>query len=175
MLSVSELTKMYEVRKNIFSLKKDVIPALNRVTFNLVEGKTLGIVGESGSGKSALARCILLLEKPDSGRISFQGRDWLRLTEAERKPFRKNMQIIFQDPYSSLNPRKTVFDIVSEPLIAHNLVTKAGLKGKVDAVLRSVGLDERFSRKYPHEMSGGQRQRVHRTSPLDRPVAYYCR
>lgn len=160
MLSVSELTKMYEVRKSIFSLRNDVIPAVNRVTFDLDEGKTLGVVGESGSGKSTLAKCVLLLEKPDSGNISFQGNDWLHLTEAERKPFRKNMQIIFQDPYSSLNPRKTVFDIVSEPLIANNMVKKANIMGKVAAVLKSVGLDEDFARKYPHEMSGGQRQRV---------------
>lgn len=160
MLSVSKLTKVYEVRKNIFSLRKDIIPAVDNASFVLREGKTVGIVGESGSGKSTLARCILMLEKPDSGSITFQGRDWLRLSEAERKPLRKNMQIIFQDPFSSLNPRKTIFDIVSEPLIAHKIVPKRAIREKVGDVLKSVGLDEDFSHKYPHEMSGGQRQRV---------------
>lgn len=160
MLSVSGITKIYEVRKTIFSLRKDLIPAVDNVSFVLPEGKTLGIVGESGSGKSTLARCVLLLEKPDRGEITFQGTDWLHLSEKERKPLRRNMQVIFQDPYSSLNPRKTVFDIVSEPLVAHNLVTAGEIRNRVEMVLKSVGLDEDFEKKYPHEMSGGQRQRI---------------
>ncbi|OPY65460.1 MAG: Oligopeptide transport ATP-binding protein OppF [Syntrophorhabdaceae bacterium PtaU1.Bin034] len=160
MLSVSKLTKVYEVRKTVFSLRKDRIPAVNNVSFDLDQGKTIGIVGESGSGKSTLAKCILLLERPDEGDISFKGMDWLHLEEKKRRSLRKDMQIIFQDPYSSLNPRKTILDIVTEPLLAHNMIRQSEAKAKAAAVLKNVGLDEDFLRKYPHEMSGGQRQRI---------------
>ncbi len=160
LLSVSELKKTYEVRKTVFSIKKDIIRAVDGVSFALEKGKTLGIVGESGSGKSTLIRCILLLERPDSGKITFNGTDLLEASHAHVKDLRRDMQIIFQDPYSSLNPRKRVFDTLAEPLLFHKIVEKRDLAAKVMEILRNIGLDEDFLKKYPHEMSGGQRQRV---------------
>jgi dipeptide transport system ATP-binding protein len=160
LLSVSELKKTYEVRKTVFSIKKDIIRAVDGVSFSLEKGRTLGIVGESGSGKSTLIRCILLLERPDSGKIIFDDIDLLGADRGAVRDLRRDMQIIFQDPYSSLNPRKRVFDTLAEPLLFHNIVKKKEAAGKVIEILRTVGLDEDFLKKYPHEMSGGQRQRV---------------
>ena len=159
-LSVSELRKSYEVRRSPFSVTKEIIHAVDRVSFELEQGQTMGLVGESGCGKSTVAKCITMLEKPDGGRILFMGRDWVHMTEHERKGLRKEMQIIFQDPYSSLNPRKRVFDTIAEPLVTHRMVEKEAVTDRVLKVLKSVGLDEDFLKKYPHEMSGGQRQRV---------------
>ena len=133
---------------------------MDSVSFELEQGQTLGLVGESGCGKSTVAKCITMLEKPDDGRIFFMGHDWVRMRERERKGLRKEMQIIFQDPFSSLNPRKRVLDCIAEPLVTHHLVEKGAVTERVGQVLRSVGLDEDFLEKYPHEMSGGQRQRV---------------
>ena len=160
MLSVSELRKSYEIRRTPFSVRKETIRAVDRISFDLEQGQTLGLVGESGCGKSTVAKCITLLEKPDEGRILFMGRDWVNMAEKERKGLRKEMQIIFQDPFSSLNPRKRVLDTIAEPLKVHRMVEKGSLSEKVLEVLKSVGLDEDFLKKYPHEMSGGQRQRV---------------
>jgi oligopeptide/dipeptide ABC transporter ATP-binding protein len=160
LLSVSELRKTYEVRKTVFSIKKDIIRAVEGVSFDLAKGKTLGIVGESGSGKSTLIRCVLLLERPDSGAIMFDNTDLLQADYGVVKDLRRNMQIIFQDPYSSLNPRKRIFDTLAEPLLFHKIVGKKAVASAVIELLRTVGLDEDFLKKYPHEMSGGQRQRV---------------
>ena len=160
LLSVSELEKTFELRRKFFSNKKRTIKAVDKITFDLFEGKTLGIVGESGSGKSTLARCLLLMEKPDSGIIKFFDQNLLTLGEKNIKNLRKDIQIIFQDPYSSLNPRKKVFDTISEPLLFHNIVNKQKINEKVIEILRNIGLDEDFLNKYPHEMSGGERQRV---------------
>jgi oligopeptide/dipeptide ABC transporter ATP-binding protein len=159
-LSVSELKKTYEVRRTAFSYKKEIIRAVDGVSFDLEQGQTLGVVGESGSGKSTLARCLLLLEAPNSGKIVFLGHDLATQNNNALKALRKEMQIIFQDPYSSLNPRKKVFEIMAEPLLFHGMTGKGGVKGKVLELLSSVGLGEDFMNKYPHEMSGGQRQRV---------------
>lgn len=159
-LSVSELKKVYEVRNTTFSRSKTTIKAVDKVSFDLEEGKTLGIVGESGSGKSTLVRCLLLLEKPDGGSIYFFNQNLLIAGEKDLKILRKNIQIIFQDPYSSLNPRKKIFDAIAEPLLIHKIVNREKISTKVVEILRNVGLDEDFLGKYPHEMSGGQRQRV---------------
>jgi len=159
-LSVLDLQKVYEVKRSVFSVKKDTINALCGVSLDLDKGKTIGIVGESGSGKSTLARCILLLERPDGGTISFLGRELLNMPKGELKALRRQMQIIFQDPYSSLNPRKRIFDTIAEPLLFHEIVGRKDVKDKVMEILKNVGLDEGFINKYPHEMSGGQRQRV---------------
>ncbi|OPY73816.1 MAG: Oligopeptide transport ATP-binding protein OppF [Syntrophorhabdus sp. PtaU1.Bin058] len=159
-LSVLDLQKVYEVKRSAFSVQKDLINALCGVSLELDKGKTTGIVGESGSGKSTLARCILLLERPDGGTISFLGRDLLNMPKGELKALRRQMQIIFQDPYSSLNPRKRIFDTIAEPLLFHGIVDRRDVKDKVMEILKNVGLDEDFINKYPHEMSGGQRQRV---------------
>ena len=160
MLSVSELEKTYEVRKTAFSNKKTTIKAVDRITFDLHKGKTLGIVGESGSGKSTLARCLMLLEKPDSGVIKFFDQDLLKLKEESLKSLRKDIQIIFQDPYSSLNPRKKILNTLSEPLLFHQIANRQNVNEKAAEILHNVGLDEDSLNKYPHEMSGGQRQRV---------------
>ena len=159
-LAVSELRKTFEVRRAAFSYKKDVIRAVDGVSFELEKGSTLGVVGESGSGKSTLARCLLLLDMPDSGTIQFRGRDLLGLSPRELKALRRDMQIIFQDPYSSLNPRRKVYDIMAEPLLFHGVANKDEVKEKVIEVLTNVGLGDDFLSKFPHEMSGGQRQRV---------------
>ena len=160
MLSVSELRKVYEIRRTPFSVHKETIRAVDGVSFELEQGRTLGLVGESGCGKSTVAKCITMLEKPDEGRIFFMGHDWVHMAERQRKDLRKEMQIIFQDPFSSLNPRKRVLDTIAEPLVTHRMVEKGGLAERVLEVLKSVGLDEDSLKKYPHEMSGGQRQRV---------------
>ena len=160
MLSVSELEKTYEVRKTAFSNKKTTIRVVDRITFDLHKGKTLGIVGESGSGKSTLARCLMLLEKPDSGVIKFFDQDLLKLKEESLKSLRKDIQIIFQDPYSSLNPRKKIVNTLSEPLLFHQIANRQNVNEKAAEILHNVGLDEDSLDKYPHEMSGGQRQRV---------------
>jgi dipeptide transport system ATP-binding protein len=159
-LSVSDLTKVFDVRKRAFSVKKHLVHALNQVSFQLQSGRTLGIVGESGSGKSTLARCVLLIEKPDKGDVVFMGKDITAMTERDLWPIRGSMQMIFQDPYSSLNPRKKVYDAIAEPLLFHNVVKKPAATEKVVEILRKVGLSEDFLNKFPHEMSGGQRQRI---------------
>ncbi|MCX8110610.1 MAG: ATP-binding cassette domain-containing protein [Syntrophorhabdaceae bacterium] len=160
LLSVSELKKSYEVKKSIFSKNREVIRAVDSVSFDLQHGSTLGIVGESGSGKSTLARCILFLEKPDSGRVIFKDMDLMDIKKDVIRSLRKDMQIIFQDPYSSLNPRKKVFETLSEPLLFHHIVDRDYIRERLIEILMDVGLNEDFIDKYPHEMSGGQRQRI---------------
>lgn len=160
-LSVLKLSKTYEVQRTAFSVNRHHVKAVNGVSFDLEKGKTIGIVGESGSGKSTLARCILLLDQPDSGEIRFLGNDLLKIKRSELRKLRKEMQMIFQDPYSSLNPRKKVFSVIAEPLIAQGMVEKKEAMREVVAdLLKKVGLSEDFLDKYPHEMSGGQRQRI---------------
>ncbi|HOV90339.1 MAG TPA: ATP-binding cassette domain-containing protein [Syntrophorhabdaceae bacterium] len=160
LLSVSGLKKEYEIKRSMFSTKKEIIKAVDSISFHLIRGLTLGIVGESGSGKSTLARCVLFLEKPDRGKIIFEDKDLISLKNSELRTIRKDMQIIFQDPYSSLNPRMKVFSTLSEPLVYHGLAEGKDIKEKVIGILKDVGLNEDFLNKYPHEMSGGQRQRV---------------
>lgn len=161
LLSVSGLEKFYEIRRTVFSLKKETVRAVDGVSFDLEDAHTLGIVGESGSGKSTLARCISFLEAVDGGHVTFMGRDWLHLPAEERRTLRRHMGIIFQDPYSSLNPRKRVARIVSEPLEARQGSPHGkDLRATAIEALEDVGLGEDFLDKYPHEMSGGQRQRI---------------
>ena len=161
LLSVLDVKRYYEVRRSVFSVEKEIIRAVDGVSFELDAGRTLGVVGESGSGKSTLVRCLMFLERPDSGKVIFDGVDLLNSSPAVIRKVRRKLQIIFQDPYSSLNPRMTVRDIIAEPIKFHHIVkgTKA-LNDKVIGVLDSVGLNGDFMKKYPHEMSGGQRQRV---------------
>ena len=134
-LSVSELRKIYEVRRSPFSVRKELVRAVDGVSFEVAQGETLGLVGESGCGKSTVARCVTLLEKPEGGSILFLGHDWVGMPEEKRKALRKEMQIIFQDPYSSLNPRKRIMDTVAEPLITHHMVEKGAVAEKVLDVL----------------------------------------
>jgi len=135
-----------------------VTRAVDGVSFDVMPGETLGLVGESGSGKSTTGRLVMGLEEPDAGRVVFDGTDLTALSPAQRKPFRKRMQIVFQDPYAALNPRMRVGDFVEEPLIVHGVA--GDRRAQVAELFRTVGLDPAFMRRFPHEFSGGQRQRV---------------
>jgi peptide/nickel transport system ATP-binding protein len=138
----------------------DVVRAVDGVTFEILRGETLGLVGESGCGKSTVGRCLLRLIEPTSGEIVFDGRDVTVMGRRELRDLRKQMQIIFQDPYASLNPRMRVRDIISEPLVIHGIGNKEERKERVAELLRRVGLDPDYMNRYPHEFSGGQRQRI---------------
>lgn len=136
------------------------IEILKGLSFTLKEGAITGIVGESGSGKTSLGRTIIRLLNPDKGRIVFAGTDIASLSEDALRPLRRDLQIIFQDPFSSLNPRKTVAGIIGAPLLLHKIAKGRDLSGHVAEALRQVGLPENFAARYPHELSGGQRQRI---------------
>ena len=138
----------------------DVVRAVDGVTFEILRGETLGLVGESGCGKSTVGRCLLRLIEPTSGEMEFEGRDVLRTSGSELRALRRQMQIIFQDPYASLNPRVRVRDIISEPLVIHGIGNRQERRDRVAELLRRVGLDPEYMNRYPHEFSGGQRQRI---------------
>ncbi|HJR09325.1 MAG TPA: dipeptide ABC transporter ATP-binding protein [Pyrinomonadaceae bacterium] len=138
----------------------DVVRAVDGVTFEIFKGETLGLVGESGCGKSTVGRCLLRLIEPTKGEISFEGKDVLALSGKALRSVRAEMQIIFQDPYASLNPRLRVRDIVAEPLVIHGEGTREQRRERVAELLGKVGLDPDYMNRYPHEFSGGQRQRL---------------
>ena len=137
-----------------------VVRAVEDVSFTIDEGETFGLVGESGSGKTTTGRCILRLIEPTSGEVRFRGEDVLRFSRARMRLARRDMQIVFQDPYSSLNPRMRVGAIVEEPLIIHRIGTRAERRARVEELFRLVGLDPAQITRYPHQFSGGQRQRI---------------
>jgi oligopeptide/dipeptide ABC transporter ATP-binding protein len=139
---------------------EDVVRAVDGVTFEIYKGETLGLVGESGCGKSTVGRCLLRLMEPTRGEVFFEDRDVLSLSGKELRGLRREMQIIFQDPYASLNPRMKVREIVGEPLAVHGVGTKQERKDRVAELLTKVGLDPDYMNRYPHEFSGGQRQRI---------------
>jgi peptide/nickel transport system ATP-binding protein len=155
LLETRNLIKEYPSRDG-----KEPVRAVDGVSLNLAEGATLGIVGESGSGKSTLARLILRLLEPTSGRVYFRGEDLLAVQGANLRRLRRNLQIVFQDPYASLDPRMTIEAIVSEPLAIHRVGSRAERRERVIMLLSLVGLDPSAARRYPHEFSGGQRQRI---------------
>jgi len=138
----------------------DVVRAVDGVSFEIFRGETLGLVGESGCGKSTVGRCLLRLIEPTAGEISFEGRDVVSLGKQELRELRREMQIVFQDPYASLNPRMRVGSIVGEPLVIHNIGTKKERRDRVAELLKRVGLNPDYSKRYAHEFSGGQRQRI---------------
>ncbi|MCI6548003.1 MAG: dipeptide ABC transporter ATP-binding protein [Coriobacteriaceae bacterium] len=161
LLKVEHLTKEFPVDSSVFSREKRKVFAVSDVSFEIYPGKTLGLVGESGCGKSTTGRCIMRLIEPTSGRITFDGRDVMKMSRRELKAMRRDMQFIFQDPYASLNPRMTIGEIVSEPLVIHNVMADKAERTKyVASLLDMVGLNPEHINRYPHEFSGGQRQRV---------------
>ncbi|HYY24373.1 MAG TPA: dipeptide ABC transporter ATP-binding protein [Candidatus Udaeobacter sp.] len=160
LLEIRDLKKHFPVGEGLFSRKKDVVKAVDGVNLAVEEGETLGIVGESGCGKSTLGRTILRLIEPTSGEIYFQGKNLLDLSQRELRDTRRRMQIIFQDPYASLNPRMRVGDIVGEGLEIHKLAKGKAKRNRVIELLHQVGLREDHYARYPHEFSGGQRQRI---------------
>ena len=144
-----------------FKTPKGMLHAVDHVSFNIEKGKTLGIVGESGCGKSTLGRTILKLLEPTSGQIFFEGKEITNLEPKQMLPYRKHMQIIFQDPYSSIDPRKSIYQTISEPIVANRLVDgKAEVAKRVHELMDMVGLAQRLTNSYPHELDGGRRQRV---------------
>jgi oligopeptide transport system ATP-binding protein len=161
LLTVTDLEKHFPVRKGILIERTvDHVKAVDGVSFAIPEGKTLGLVGESGSGKSTTGYCILQLIRPTAGSIRFQGRELTELKGEDLRKIRQDMQIIFQDPYSSLDPRMTVGSIVAEPLEVHSMGTRRGRRETVRRLLEVVGFNPNYTNRYPHEFSGGQRQRI---------------
>ena len=160
LLEVRNLTKYYPVKRGLLSRTVNYVRAIDGVSFELQKGETLGLVGESGCGKTTTGRCILRLIEPSSGEIRFDGQNLLTMDRSSVRGIRRNMQMIFQDPYASLNPRMTVSGIVEEPLIIHRMGDRKARIERVHELLRMVGLDPAYSKRYPHEFSGGQRQRI---------------
>ncbi|MDQ3045061.1 MAG: dipeptide ABC transporter ATP-binding protein [Chloroflexota bacterium] len=144
----------------IFQRKVGAVQAVDGISFDVRRGETLGLVGESGCGKSTTGRAILQLYKPTSGEVVFNGKDLTQLESGDMRRMRRHLQMIFQDPYASLNPRMTVGNIISEPMQIHKLVSKKERTQKVQELLQTVGLNPYFANRYPHEFSGGQRQRI---------------
>ncbi len=166
LLEVRNLTKIFDLAESPFgSRRSGEVRAVDDVSLDIQEGETLGLVGESGSGKSTLGRLILRLIEPTSGAIVFDGVDLLQASGSELRRLRRDMQIIFQDPFGSLDPRYRVEDVIAEPLILHRKIMRESLgrdarRQRVRELLRAVGMDESAMARYPHEFSGGQRQRI---------------
>ena len=159
-VEVRNLKKYFPVGAGLFSAGSEAVRAVDDVSFSIRRGETFGLVGESGCGKSTTGRSILRLIEPTSGEVRFDGKDLLSLGVDELRRLRRDMQIIFQDPYSSLNPRMTVGKIIEEPLIIHKIGNREGRKSRAQELLRLVGLEPEHAGRYPHEFSGGQRQRI---------------
>jgi len=162
LLDVRRLRKYFPLTSGVlFQRQVGLIKAVDDVSFSIRKGETLGLVGESGSGKTTTGRCILQLDRPTSGEVRFEGRDLAQLDEAALRPVRRRMQVIFQDPYSSLNPRMTIGQIIGEPLRVHEILEAKGeIRERVRELLSVVGLNPAMADRFPHELSGGQRQRV---------------
>ena len=163
LLAIRDLVKLYHSTEGLFGRPAREVRAVNGVSFDIAQGEALGLVGESGCGKTTLGRMILRLVEPTSGAINFNGHDVLAAGHAQLRRLRRDMQIIFQDPFASLNPRMRIEEIVTEPLLIHangSRPAKAGLHRTAAEIMNAVGLDESALRRYPHEFSGGQRQRI---------------
>jgi oligopeptide transport system ATP-binding protein len=161
LLEVRDLVKRFPVKRGLFVERTvDWVEAVAGVSFDIAAGETLGLVGESGSGKSTTGFCVLQLMRPTSGSVRFEGRELTELSGEELRRVRRNAQIVFQDPYSSLDPRMTVGNIVAEPLVVHSVGTRRDRRTRVRELLDVVGFDPTYVNRYPHEFSGGQRQRI---------------
>lgn len=161
LLDVNNLKVHYQIRGEGWLVRRhDTLRAVDDISFDLSEGQTLGLVGESGCGKSTTGRTILLLERPTSGTIRFRGQDLGSLSEDELRPLRRHLQIVFQDPFASLNPRLTIGQIIAEPLSVHHLYEGKARKERIAELLTLVDLNPEVVQRYPHEFSGGQRQRI---------------
>jgi oligopeptide/dipeptide ABC transporter ATP-binding protein len=160
LLEVKNLKKYFEIRGGLFKRITGYVKAVDDVSFSINRGETIGIVGESGCGKSTTGRTILRLLEPTGGKVLFEGVDLARLSREEMRKKRKEIQMVFQDPYASLNPRMTVAEIIGEPLRAHGLTDKMEINRIVNETLELCGLTAEHGRRYPHEFSGGQRQRI---------------
>ncbi len=161
LLRVENLVKYFpRTSGGLFRKKNTTVKAVDGISFEVRRGETLGLVGESGCGKSTAGRTILQLYRPTSGHVYFEGMDLVAFQGEELRKLRRKMQMIFQDPYASLNPRMTIGEIIEEPLMVHGLANKKDSKARVEELLRLVGLNPAYANRYPHEFSGGQRQRV---------------
>jgi oligopeptide transport system ATP-binding protein len=160
LLIVRDLTKYFPVKRGVLARVVGHVQAVDGVSFGISRGETLGLVGESGSGKTTVGRCILRLIEPTSGTVTFEDTNILSLGSSDMRRMRRNMQIVFQDPYASLNPRMTVGTIIAEPLIIHGGMSNSERAERVAELLGKVGLDPDYRKRYPHEFSGGQRQRI---------------
>ena len=160
LFSIHDLKTYYSAKRNLLGRTTSYLRAVDGVSFDIHAGETVGLVGESGCGKSTLGRTILRLETPYAGNILYEGNDLAELSQKEMLPYRKQLQIVFQDPYSSLNPRQRVRDILSEPLHVHSDLSKSEVREKIDEILATVGLPGNAKDRFPNEFSGGQRQRI---------------
>ncbi|GAA1091360.1 hypothetical protein GCM10009579_08380 [Streptomyces javensis] len=160
LLKVSGLVKHFPIKKGLLQRQSGAVQAVDGLDFDVRPGETLGVVGESGCGKSTMGRLVTRLLEPTSGKIEFEGKDITHLNTAQMRPMRRDVQMIFQDPYSSLNPRHTVGAIVSAPFRLQGVTPEGGVKAEVQRLLALVGLNPEHYNRYPHEFSGGQRQRI---------------
>jgi oligopeptide/dipeptide ABC transporter ATP-binding protein len=160
LLVVRDLKKYFPVKRGVLARVVAQVKAVDGISFGVSRGETLGLVGESGSGKTTVGRCILRLIEPTSGGVEFEGEDVLALGSGDMRRMRRHMQIVFQDPYASLNPRMTVATIIAEPLIVHGGMSSHDRDARVAQLLETVGLSPDYRKRYPHEFSGGQRQRI---------------
>lgn len=160
LLQVEDLAKHYHTRVGAFGQTPQTVYALDDFTLDVLRGETLSVVGESGCGKSTAGFTMLQLHSPSAGKVIYDNTDITKLNDEQLRPYRRKLQVVFQDPYSTLNPRMTVGEALAEPLLFHKIATKANLREHIAQLLADVGLPERFSGSYPHQLSGGQRQRV---------------
>jgi|TARA_B100001540_G_scaffold126430_1_gene112789 oligopeptide/dipeptide ABC transporter ATP-binding protein len=160
MIEIKNLKKYFPIKSGFFNSKSGDVKAVESVTFDIPEGEILGLVGESGSGKTTLGRSIIRLIEPSEGEIFYNNKNILNFNEKDMRSLRKDFQIIFQDPYASLDPRKKIVDIISQGLKIHTTMNKQEIYNKVKSIIKEVGLQEEHLNRYPHEFSGGQRQRI---------------